>query len=224
MSKKLDVPQSGKLGNIVNVLTRYGQVERQYVPPANPQAPDQQAIRANWARVSARWRTLTPAQRAAWRVSGRDARTTARLGRSVALNGYNYYVRVNSARAAIGLPLLDVPPNVPQFPLNPVGELLITNQAGVITLRLQVPSLPVEHTCVYGAAPCSAGISCVQHLPFLGLLPAPVEGLSDITNLYVARYGVPGVGKAVFVRTRQHIDGWNDLFKQTSAIVPAPQL
>ena len=65
MSKKLSVPQTGRTGAIVNVITRYGQVERQFVTPRNPQAPDQQAIRNNFGRVSARWRFLTPEQRAA---------------------------------------------------------------------------------------------------------------------------------------------------------------
>jgi hypothetical protein len=222
MSKKLDVPQTGKLGNVVNVMTRYGQVERQYVPVANPQAPDQQQLRSNWGRISARWRTLTPEQRTAWHVSARDTRTTSRLGRSVALNGYNYYVRINCTRAAIGLPLLDFPPDLPHFSLNPVGELLITNNGGMITLKLRVPSPPAEHTLVQGAAACSAGVSCVQHFPFLGFLPAPVNGWSDITDLYVGWYGVPPVGKAVFIRTLQHTNGWTDLPKPTSAIVPAP--
>ena len=222
MSKKLDVPQTGKLGTVVNVMTRYGQVERQYVPVANPQAPDQQQLRSNWGRISARWRTLTPEQRTAWHVSARDTRTTSRLGRSVALNGYNYYVRINCTRAAVGLPPLDFPPDLPHFSLNPVGELLITNNGGVITLKLRVPSPPAEHTLVQGAAPCSAGVSCVQHFPFLGFLPAPLDGWSDITGLYVGWYGVPPVGKAVFIRTLQHINGWTDLPKQTSAIVPAP--
>jgi hypothetical protein len=53
-------------------------------------------------------------------------------------------------------------------------------------------------------------------------LPAPVDGWSDITALYVARYGVPVIGKAIWIRTRQHINGWNDLPKTISAIVPAP--
>jgi hypothetical protein len=83
-------------------------------------------------------------------------------------------------------------------------------------------ALPAEHTIVQGAAPCSPGVSCVQHFPNLGFLPAPVEGWSDITALYVAWYGVPPVGKAVWIRTRQHINGWNDLPKQTNGIVPAP--
>ena len=154
--------------------------------------------------------------------AGGDAEFVSRLGRKVALNGYNYFVRINSARVDIGLSQFDVPPEVPTFKRKPVEELLISNRGGIITLKLRVPALPAEHTIVQAAAPCSAGISCVQHFPGLGFLPAPTDGWSDITALYVAWHGVPPVGQAVWIRTRQHINGWNDLPKQTSAIVPAP--
>ena len=53
------------------------------------------------------------------------------------------------------------------------------------------------------------------------MLPAPVNGWSDITELYVARYGVPLVGSVVFIRTCQQVDGWADVPKVTSALVPA---
>lgn len=221
MSKKASAPQTGRVGNIVNVITRYGQVEREFTPPRNPQTAEQQNVRGNFGLVSARWRALTPEQRAAWRIAAADSYTINRLGRQVALNGYNYFVRINSARVDIGLSLLDLPPQVPTFPMNPVGQLVITNNGGDIALKLQVPASPVEHTLVQGAAPCSPGISCVQHFPFLGFLPAPINGWSDITAMYVAWYGVLQAGKAVWVRTRQHIDGWTDLPKLTSAIVPA---
>jgi hypothetical protein len=69
-------------------------------------------------------------------------------------------------------------------------------------------------------APCSAGKYFVRQYNILGLLPDPVRGVSDITELYVARYGVPPGGMRVCVRTQQHIKGWEDLPKQTSAIVP----
>ena len=68
MSKKLSVPQTGRIGTVVNVITRYGQVERQFVIPSNPQAPGQQEIRSNFGRVSAHWRYITPEQRTAWRM------------------------------------------------------------------------------------------------------------------------------------------------------------
>ena len=98
----------------------------------------------------------------------------------------------------------------------------MSNGGGILTLKLRVPALPAEHTIVQGAAPCSAGISCVQHFPGLGFLPAPTDGWSDITALYVAGHGAPPVGQAVWIRTQQHINGWNDLPKHTHAIVPAP--
>ena len=98
---------------------------------------------------------------------------------------------------------------------------MATNDGGIFKLKLQVLSLPAEYTLVLGASPRSPGVRCVQHFPFLGFLPAPVDGWCDITSLFVGRYGVPVAGRAIFIRTRQHINGWNDPPKQVRAIVRA---
>ena len=221
MSKISSPPQSGRVGSVVYVNGRYGQVVRQYVPPRNPKTPDQQKNRSNFGAVSSRWRGLDPAARIAWCISAADSYTVSRTGRRVALNGYNYFIRVNASRAHLGLSQFDLPPSVPSFSPNPVAELSIANTGCTVTLKLRVPSQPGQYTLVQGAAPVSAGVRCVQHFPFLGLLPAPVDGWSDITALYVARYGAPMVGTAVFIRTCQHTDGWTDLPKVASAFVPA---
>jgi hypothetical protein len=220
MAKKLDVPQSGKVGTTVNVATRYGQIQRQYVKPRDPKTPAQMSIRSNLARVSARWRVLTEEQRGAWTLAAEDVHSRPRLGKSARLTGCQLFIKINCARTAIGLDQFDDPPKVPEFGLNPVGELTITNTRGVIALKLDVPSAPAEHTVVYGSAPCSAGKYFIRQFNILGLLPEPVRGVSDITALYVARYGVPPMGMRVCVRTQQHINGWDDLPKKTSAIVP----
>ena len=141
----------------------------------------------------------------------------------MALNGYNYYMRVNASRAHLGLSQLDLPPPVPSFSPNPVAELAIANTGGNITVKLRVPSQPGQTTLVQGAAPVSPGVRCVQHYPLLGLLPAPVDGWSDITDLYTAKYGRPMVGTAIFIRTCQHIDGWTDLPIVASALFPRPK-
>ena len=220
MSKIISAPQSGRVGNVVFCQTRYGEVVRKYVCPRNPRSQSQQANRSGFGQVSRGWRALDPAQRIAWCVAAADSYTVSRSGKRVALNGYNYFVRVNAARAHLGLPQFDLPPSVPTFSPNPVAELAIANTGGTVTVKLRVPSQPGQYTLVQGAAPVSAGVRCVQHFPFLGLLPAPVDGWSDITALYVARYGAPIVGTAVFIRTCQHIDGWTDLPKVASALVP----
>jgi len=220
MAKKLDVPQSGKVGTTVNMATRYGQIQRQYVKPKDPKTEAQMTIRSNLARVSARWRVLTEEQRGAWMLAAEDVHSRPRLGKSARLTGCQLFIKINCARTAIRLDQFDVPPKVPEFGSNPVGELTISNTRGTITLKLSVPSTPAEHTIVYGAAPCSAGKYFVRHFNILGFLPEPVGGVSEITDIYVARYGVPKAGTRVCIRTQQQINGWDDLPKQTSAIVP----
>ena len=92
-----------------------------------------------------------------------------------------------------------------------MAELAITNTGGKITLKLRVPSPPAKYTLVQGAKPVGTAVRCVQHFPFLGLLPPPTDGWSDITKLAVARFGVPKAGTAIWIRTCQHIDGWTDV-------------
>jgi hypothetical protein len=44
--------------------------------------------------------------------------------------------------------------------------------------------------------------------------------MSDITDLYIARYGEPRPGEKVFIVTRQQKDGWEGDDYETSEIVP----
>ena len=56
---------------------------------------------------------------------------------------------------------------------------------------------------------------------WLGLLPAPARGESDITEMYVAKYGEPEPGKKVFIRIRGQRNGWEGGDKDLSEVVPA---
>jgi hypothetical protein len=215
------IPKSGRKDSVVYLKTRHGNVVRAYVCPRNPRTPEQQAHRSNLLAVLRRWRTLGAEQHGAWRVAAANIDFATETGDRVRLNGYNFFTSLNTRRADLGLPQFDLPPAKPVFPPNPVAELVITNIGGEITVKLRVPSLPGQYTLVQGAKPVRSGVRCVQHFPFLGLLPPPIDGWSDITELYRARYGVPKVGKAIWIRTCQHIDGWIDVPKVVRARVPA---
>jgi hypothetical protein len=215
MSKIICPPQSGRVGDVVYVQSaRYGQIVRRYVPPRNPRSQPQQKNRSDFGALSTQWRALPPENRSAWCVAADRDRT--------GLCGYNYFMKVNASRIHLGLSRFDLPPSrVPSFSLNPVAEVAVTNIGGDTRIMMREPSQPGQCTLVQGAAPVSTGVRCVQQFRFLGLLPEPVDGWSDITELYVAWFGVPAPGTAVFIRTRQQIDGWMDLPKVTSAVVPA---
>jgi len=75
---------------------------------------------------------------------------------------------------------------------------------------------------VFGARPQGPGVTYVDHYSFLGVLPDQGGEEADITDLYVARFGVPPVGKRIFIQTVQQINGWRDRPKTTSARVLAP--
>ena len=219
--KLISSPQSGRVGTVVYVNTRYGQLARQYVIPSNPRTPAQQRQRNQFGAASSRWRALTPEQRAAWNLAAANQTRVTSAGYRTARNGYSFFVSITSKRAYLGQPGCDLPPAEPAFSPNPVAELTATNLQGSVRLTLRVPVAPALQTVVQAAPPASAGLRSVDHFSTLGMLPAPVDGWSDITGLYVARYGTPPVGTAVFVRTRQYADGWSDVPKLTSALIPA---
>ena len=218
--KELDIPKSGKRGTVVSYRTHYGQISRQYVVPHDPQTAVQIERRTAFGQARFLWATLTHRQHLAWGLAASGRRTRARLQQSGRLSGYLLFIQINCNLAAIGLPMVLNPPAVPKFPDNPVGELLITNTNGLVRFQLSVSGVPTRFTIVYGSPPRSAGTTFVDHYTILGLLPDPVDGLSDITGLYLAKWPLAPVGSRIFIQTVQQIDGWQHLPTSTCAIVP----
>jgi hypothetical protein len=199
------IPKSGRQGDVVFVKGRCGNVVREFVPPSNPRTADQQAHRQNILAVSRRWRTLSLEQEGTWRV----------------LAANTYFVSLNTRRADLGLPQFDVAPPEPVFDLSPVLDLDISYVRGKCTIKLRVDGTPEQLILVQGAKPVRSCVRFVLHFPFLGLLPPPINGWSNITEMYVARFGVPKPGTAVWIRTCQHIDGFIDAPKALRFRIPA---
>ena len=218
--KIIDVPQSGKLGTFISYRTRYGQFRRPYIIPADPKTPAQLRHRRNMARAAARWRTLADLQRAAWIAFAGQRQSSSQLGKSGSLAGYNLFVQINTNLADINEPQVVSPPDYPRFSENPVGDLTIPNTGGVIALELIVPAAPTRHTLVLATKPLSPGRTFPGRFIFLGLLPEPVGGISDITEMYKALFGLPPANTRVFIQTVQQVNGWKDTPKQTTAVVP----
>ena len=73
---------------------------------------------------------------------------------------------------------------------------------------------------MYASPPCKAGRSSCTTFCYLGLLPEPRNGLSDITRLYCKRYGAPPLGSRIFIRTKQQLEGWQDLPRTAHVLIP----
>jgi hypothetical protein len=81
------------------------------------------------------------------------------------------------------------------FPELGPRELIITNTAGVIAVRLVCTVDPGNHTVLRASRPLSPGVSTCRDFRILGTCPAPVAGLADLTPLYAACFGSPPVGR-----------------------------
>jgi hypothetical protein len=219
--KVLTIPSSGKIGLSVFYRGRFGQVSRQWTCPRNERTPARQKARGEFGHIALAWgRVLTQAQRDAWNLAASKVQSKKRL-ESGALTGQQLFQGLNSARACIGLSgmLLWPTPEI-VFGVNPVAGMTITNEEAGVRLLLRVSGPVTEDIMVFGQAPCSAGRSKRRNVAYLGLLPAPQNGMSDITDIYVARYGEPSPGTKVFIVTRQQKDGWEGYDRETNVIVP----
>ena len=205
---------SGAMGNEVYVNTKHGQVVRSRPRRSPRTTPDRQRARRNLAGVASLWRTLSNEQFAAWAAAARQE----------GMPPYRFFCKINGALAAYGQPRLLDPPKRERLCPNPVERLEIQNRRGVITLRLRVPEAPAKFTFVFGVRWCSRGISVPRtNGVLLGRLPPAVQGRSEITDLYVNKFGQPPPGSRVFIWTRQVINGRTDALKRTCADVPPPE-
>jgi hypothetical protein len=219
--KILDIPQSGKRGLNVSQNGAFGQISRTLAIPTNPRTPSQMSVRSILSRVAARWRALQEAQRVAWIAAAKEARSNTRLGQNGPLSGFLLFSKINCTLAQFGQEQVTAPPAQPQFPDLAPQNLVITNTAGAIALKLTCPTSPGENTIVRGSAPLSQGRETCSDFRVLGTCPAPAQGSANITSLYTARYGEPPVGKKVYIQVNQFVDGWESLPVTFWGIVPA---
>ena len=107
--KTLDIPKSGKCGNIVWQRNRYCQYSYPAFVPYNPRSAAQVAVRGTFAAVSKRWRTLSQAQRDVWIAVAWTKWSKPRLLQRGRLTGCQLFVNTNVALVRQGEPQVDLP-------------------------------------------------------------------------------------------------------------------
>lgn len=163
---------------------------------------------------------LTEAARQAWIVAGGKVPTTKSLNQAGWRTGQQHLVAVNVSQFRVGEGPLWTPPEPVTFGPNVVGQLAFSRGDKGLRMLLSVSGPATEKIMVFGQAPCSAGRMKRRTISYPGLLPPPTDGVTDITDLYVARYGEPKPGEKVFIVTRQQKNGWEGPLKETSGTVP----
>jgi hypothetical protein len=221
MAKRLCDPTVGKIGLQVYQGGRNGQVVRTLAIPTNPRTSDQTVQRQAFLLASKYWDQITENQRIAWRNAAADKQTKARLGMSGPMTGNQMFVQVNCNLQLIGAAMLAAVPAPATFTAVPVTALVITNTTGTIALRLTTTDAPADGAMLRASKPVLPGVKATPGLNLLGVLDSPVNNAIIITTLYTAQFGVPPVGKRVFVAVNNNSLGQQDYPVVFSAVVPA---
>ena len=216
------ISRNEKDGSTVVFAGRYGLVSRRRVIPTNPRTERQSEVRRHLAEQARRFGDLTDAQREAWNAAAATYRSHPRQGQSGPLTGLHLFIRVNCKLALFGLEPLNTPPPPPEFPELAPQDLVITNTAGVIAVKLVCPADPGDNTVLRASPPQSAGVGTCREFRIIGTCPAPVAGLADITEHYANCFGEPPVGRRIFLRASTMVSGFENLPREFRALVPAP--
>ena len=183
---------------------------------------EQRQGNAAFTYVMKTWGALSDDEYLAWNVAGKTRRT----------HGINYFKQVNLRRVRRGEELVRVPPQSKPYDGGPVlKRLVIRNRGGGrLTLELELRRVPTAPMTVWGARPCSRGVTKPDKCPRLGWIPAPEDGVIDIAALYFKKHGayiqehdVELTGKRIFIRIRQELDDGANLYEEVTAVVPEPE-
>jgi hypothetical protein len=236
-----DVPQRGKRGRIIASRNRFGEYWKEYVPPRQPGTRAQRNAWGNLHDLWRLWNEISDERREAWWNLAAKLHSRRSLGQAGPLDGPVLFRKINTVLQTCQREVLLDPPPLPSFGPNPVIGFNIREAKGGIALKLKVsPEVrwedrPArEDLMVFAWAPCNPGVSRNSHYAFLGLLPPPWKGESDITELFLKKlkewrrlkhksYHIRLEGSRIFIRVWQQVNGWeNELgMFRANALVPA---
>jgi hypothetical protein len=218
--KTLEGPQIGAHGEVVASRNHYGQHLRKKGHPKKLLTASRLQSDTAMRIVAEAWNNFTDEQRERWYVAGPYAPSRKVFGKAGHLDGRGFFSKANLPRARLGQELLLEPPAQAAFGRNPAVAFTIANDKWDFAMELTLARAPTEEIMLWASPPCNAGKRRNWDYRVLGLLQTPVEGANNFRRLYVKRFGVPPVGKRVFVRVRQQTNGWRGEPWESSAVVP----
>ena len=195
---------SGRVGGTIFSRNRGGSYVRNGSIPSKVTSEKALNAKSYLSLASQAWSALTAAQRLSWNTWAASKTVTNRLGRSISLNGQNWYVALNTRLLAAGESQISVPP----ADVAPAGVTITSLKvdAGAGDCKIAFSASPTganESLWIRGACVPSAAVTNVENL-FTTLLITPGAQASpvDIEAALVAAFGPIAVGSSYHVEVR----------------------
>lgn len=203
----LVVAGSGKIGGHVASRNRAGAYFRTKVTPVNPQSGAQTTVRNRLAGISAGWRALTAAQRAAWNQAVAEFAKTDIFGDLRNPSGANLYQRLNNNLVTCGEAQITTPPLL--VAVDAFTSIGLAAEDGTVDESFSLtfaPAVAADHLVkVYATAPLSQGVNFVKsEYRLIAILPNSDASPADLLTEYQAVFGSTGeAGQKIFVKCVQ---------------------
>lgn len=142
---------------VYSTVKKTGRVHtRPYKKPTNPRSAEQQIIRTFMANATQNWKNLSPTQREAWLNYAKLFFTKDEDGEKVVPSGLATYMRANSGRQLLGLPLTTAAPVLaPPLPLLEIQQLGAQNPDSVGLTVVHSHTSLANHSIVVRMTPAS---------------------------------------------------------------------
>lgn len=193
-----------KLNGSVFARNRGGNYLRNKVTPNNPKTVAQVAARNLLATFSQKWRTLTEAQRLAWRSAVDAYKKTNVFGDVVTPSGNILFTRLNVNLSLIGQSSISVPPT--PSGVEQLNEITVTADSTTpsLTIAVDPDPIPADTYAIVEATPSMSPGIYNANTAFRVVEvfdPAQISPL-DITTKWGDKFGTLQAGSKLHVRVK----------------------
>jgi hypothetical protein len=202
----------GTIGGLVYSSGGGGPYVRSWARGSNPRTATQSRQRSRVSWMPERWRALTDTQRDDWNIFGADPAQEQinALGEPYYINGFGWFVKINTRLLRAGFSPLDDPPTdtVPAVPT--IDSFTFEEVATVFTCSISYD--PAEFPSgvgiiIFGACVPRGGRQ-VQYPGYFMLINsiASPTGDYDFAPEWAAKFAVPQVGDRAFLKIYAQTD------------------
>lgn len=193
-----------KLNGSVFARNRGGNYLRTKVTPTNPQTQAQVLARARLAQFSQAWRSLTEAQRDAWRSVVDQWSTTDVFGDVVNPSGSTLFTRLNINIAVAGGTAINTPPTPAGVDALLGVSVTAASTGQTMSVTVDPAEVPADHSLIIESTPMlSPGINNANsRFRVIQVEDAAATGPFDVAASQIGKFGALVEGQKVFVRVK----------------------
>ena len=144
--EELTGERRGALGDRVYSRNPYGPYDRARTAPTQSTSSRADLARTTLAELTARWKTLTPAQRTGWHIYANAIDWNTPINEGKRLQGDLHYIRCNIPRNILNSGYVDDPPTILHLPTFQVPQVeCFLTPGGNPRIRVTVTDEPWTH-------------------------------------------------------------------------------